>query len=134
MNAERLENWRRKDNKMAQTEKEKRIKAELKRISSYFEKVPTNKKEVVRPLLQNASFMKVTLEDLQELINEEGVIDQYQNGANQSGLKQSASLQSYNALVKNYASVIKSLCSLLPKEEAEQGSGKLGEFLRDLED
>lgn len=119
---------------MRKKSKDNRIKEEFERIKIFFEKVPTNKKEVVRPLLQNASFMKVTLEDLQELINKEGVVDQYQNGANQSGLKQSASLQSYNALVKNYASVIKSLCSLLPKEEAEQGSSKLGEFLRSLED
>ena len=50
--------------------------------------------------------MKVTLEDLQEAINENGVTEEYQNGANQRGIKQSATLQSYNALIKNYASVI----------------------------
>lgn len=94
--------------------KNKKIKEELDRIKIYFEDLDESKKAVVKPLLQNAAFMKVTLEDLQELINSEGVIDTYQNGANQSGTKQSATLQSYNSLIKNYASVIKTLYGLLP--------------------
>lgn len=63
--------------------------------------------------------MKVTLEDLQEKINSEGVTDEYQNGANQKGIKQSATLQSYNSLIKNYASVMKSLSQLLPPEKKD---------------
>ena len=61
--------------------------------------------------------MRVTLEDLQEAINENGVTEEYQNGANQRGIKQSATLQSYNALIKNYASVIRTLSQLLPPEK-----------------
>ena len=94
--------------------KEARIKDELKRISAFFEDVEDNKRAIVGPLLQNASFMKITLEDLQEIINQDGVVDEYKNGANQYGVKQSATLQSYNALVKNYVSVIKSLDQFLP--------------------
>ena len=98
------------------TAKEKRINEELKRISVFFEDVDKNQRAIVSPLLQNAAFMKVTLEDLQEAINENGVTEEYQNGANQRGIKQSATLQSYNALIKNYASVIKTLSQLLPPE------------------
>ena len=96
--------------------KEQRITEELNRISKYFEEVDANQKAIVAPLLQNAAFMKVTLEDLQEIINAEGVTEIYQNGANQRGVKQSATLQSYNSLIKNYASVIKTLSQLLPPE------------------
>ena len=102
---------------MPEITKEKRIKQELKRISSFFERVDANQKAVVEPLLQNAAFMKVTLEDLQEAINTEGVTETYRNGATQYGVKQSATLQSYNALIKNYASVTKILSGLLPPEE-----------------
>lgn len=97
--------------------KEQRITEELNRISKYFEEVDANQKAIVAPLLQNAAFMKVTLEDLQEIINVEGVTEIYQNGANQRGVKQSATLQSYNSLIKNYASVIKTLSQLLPPEK-----------------
>ena len=97
--------------------KEKRIKNELDRISSFFEKVDANQRAIVAPLLQNAAFMSVTLEDLQDAINNEGVTEQYMNGKNQYGVKQSATLQSYNALIKNFTSVIKTLSGLLPPEE-----------------
>lgn len=93
-----------------------RITEELNRISRFYKDIAENQREIISPLLQNAAFMKVTLEDLQEIIATEGVTDTYQNGANQYGTKQSATLQSYNSLIKNYASVIKTLSQLLPPE------------------
>ena len=99
--------------------KEARINKELKRLINFFEEVDENQKAMALPLLQNAAFMKVTLEDLQEIINNEGVTDVYQNGANQHGKKQSATLQSYNSLIKNYANVIKTLSQLVPPAKKE---------------
>lgn len=109
--------------------KYQRIMSETERIGLIYENLPDNQREVVAPLIQNAAFMKVTLEDLQEIINEEGVIDSYQNGANQSGTKQSATLQSYNSLIKNFASVQRQLIQLLPPE----GRPKLKELMEKLE-
>jgi len=94
--------------------KEARIDAELKRISVFFEDVEDDKRAIVGPLLQNAAFMRITLEDLQELINSEGVVDQYKNGEHQYGYKQSAALQAYTSLSKNYVAVTKSLTQYLP--------------------
>ena len=101
----------------SEEEREKRIAEELKRISALFVGMPKNQRAVIVPIIQNAAFMRVTLEDLQQLILEEGVTDQYQNGANQHGRKQSAALQAYNALVKNYAAVTKTLTQMLPPEK-----------------
>lgn len=97
-------------------EKNKRIKKELDRLNSLFSDVDGNQRAAVTPLLQNAAFMRVTLEDLQEIILRDGAIEVYQNGANQHGVKQSAAVQSYNSLIKNYAGVIKTLAGLLPPE------------------
>lgn len=97
--------------------REQKIEAELDRIGRYFETMDENQKAIISPLVQNSAFMRVTLEELQQKITEEGVVEQYQNGANQFGMKQSAALQSYNTLVKNYASVTKQLFSLLPAEK-----------------
>lgn len=96
--------------------KEERIKKELERISAFFEKSDANKRAIIEPLIQNAAFMRVTLEDLQEIINSEGVTETYQNGANQKGVKQSAALQSYNSVAKTYAGVIKTLTAFVPVE------------------
>ena len=101
---------------MAKKSKETRIKEELIRLKNLFCEVDANQRSMVDPLLQNAAFMKVTLEDLQESILIEGATDIYQNGANQKGMKTSASLQAYNSTMKIYASVIKTLAGLLPPE------------------
>lgn len=97
--------------------REQKVEAELKRISKYFKDMDKNQKAIISPLIQNSAFMRVTLDELQERITEEGVVEHYQNGANQFGTKQSAALQSYNVLVKNYAAVTKQLFSLLPPEK-----------------
>lgn len=97
--------------------KERRIQAELDRISATFEAVPEKERSIIDPLLQNYAFMKVTLEDLQEEINRDGIAETYQNGENQSGQKENSKLKSYNRLVKNFESVTKTVMKYLPEEE-----------------
>ena len=65
--------------------KEERIKKELNRLKRIYRVLTPNKLAIVTPLLENAAFMKVTLEDLQKIINDNGCSDEYQNGANQFG-------------------------------------------------
>ena len=72
--------------------------------------------------------MKVTLEDLQEAINENGCSEQYKNGANQYGKKASADVQAYNAMIKNYTNVLDKLDKLLPPEREKS---KLEEFMNE---
>lgn len=102
---------------MPKITKETRINEELERLNGFFISIDGNQRAAVTPLIQNAAFMKVTLEDLQATINADGTTDEYQNGANQYGVKQSATLQAYNSLIKNYANVIKNLAQLLPPEK-----------------
>ena len=102
---------------MKEISKEKRISKELKRLTELFSEVDGNQRSIALPLLQNAAFMAVTLQDLQETILESGTTDIYTNGENQTGVKQSAELQAYNSLIKNYTAVIKSLSKLLPPEK-----------------
>ena len=116
---------------MKEETKRKRIEQELARISVYFKAVDANQRAMAQPLLQNAAFMKVALEDMQELINTEGVTEEYRNGQTQYGEKPSSALQAYNATVKNYAAVIKTLAQLLPKENLT-GSGKLAGFVESM--
>ena len=102
---------------MGKKKKETRIKEELARLSKIYNVLPPNTLAIVMPLLENAAFMKVTLDDLQEVINANGCSDDYQNGANQFGKKASADLQAYNSLIKNYNTVSDRLEKLLPPEQ-----------------
>ena len=69
--------------------KEEKIKREFSRLKRIFKDLDKNKLQTVESLIKNAAFMAVSLEELQEIINEEGYTVEYQNGANQSGTKQS---------------------------------------------
>ena len=110
--------------------KEERIKKELVKIRKIFKDMPKDKLNIVSSLMQNAAFMAVTLEDLQQAINDNGVISTYQNGANQWGTKKSPEAEMYNALIKNYSSIIKQLTDLLPKENQNVVNDELVEFLK----
>jgi predicted transcriptional regulator len=97
-------------------EKDKRIKTEVSRLNSLLKNLDAKKKKAVSSLIKNAAFMAVTLEDLQEEINRNGVTETYQNGANQSGVKKSSAVEVYNTMIKNHVQVMKQLTELMPKD------------------
>ena len=99
---------------MTEKDKQKRINAEYDRLSKYFEGADANRRAVIEPLIQNAAFMRITLEEMQAAINREGVTDHYRNGQHQEGEKSSAGVQGYNAMIKNYTTVIKTLMAHVP--------------------
>lgn len=111
---------------MARKKKENRIKDELNRLDELFCRLPANKYALVVPLLENAAFMKVELEDLRTVISATGATETYQNGANQKGQKASAELQAYTALIKQYNAISERLEKMLP---AEIVKSKLQELL-----
>ena len=65
----------------------------MQRLKKIYSALPKNKLAIVTPLLENAAFMKITLDDLQESINANGCSDEDKNGANQYGKKAAADLQ-----------------------------------------
>lgn len=101
---------------MGDIEKGKRIKKEIKRINTILKEIDKNTIKGVKSLIENAAFMSVTLEDLQETINTDGPVSEYQNGANQWGTKKSPEVEVYNVMVKNHMAIMKQLTDLLPKE------------------
>lgn len=100
--------------------KDQKIKREINRLKRVFRDLDKNKLQTVESLIRNAAFMAVSLEELQEIINEEGYAVEYQNGANQSGTKQSDAIKTYIAMTKNHATIIKQLCELVPPEKKKE--------------
>lgn len=99
---------------------EEKIKREFSRLKRIFKDLDKNKLQTVESLIKNAAFMAVSLEELQEIINEEGYTVEYQNGANQSGTKQSDAVKTHIAMTKNHAAIIKQLCDLVPPEKKKE--------------
>ena len=94
--------------------KEQRIKSEKTRLKGIFKGLDENKRKLVTPLIEKAAFMSIELDDLQVSIEKNGWTSEYKNGANQYGTKKSPEAETYIALSKNYAAVIKQLTELVP--------------------
>lgn len=107
--------------------KVKKKSKELAKLEEIFKDIEPGKQKVVEKLIANAAFMAESLDKLQEIIREKGFTEEYQNGANQSGVKKCSEVEIYNTMVKNYSSVIKQLTDLLPN-----GAGSGGDELLDF--
>ena len=97
------------------------IRAETKRLRAIFVNLPQDSAAVAEKLIENAAFMAVSLRELQTAINEKGYVEEYQNGANQSGVKKSSEVEVYNTMIKNFNVTMKQLIDLLPESA---GTGK----------
>ena len=102
---------------MNNKEKTVRIKKEIARLKKLFSKIEKEKRDSVSSLIENIAFMTVSLEELRDIINAKGYTEEYQNGANQKGVKKCSEVEIYNVMIKNYISAFKQLNDLLPREE-----------------
>ena len=102
-------------------EKSQKIKKVQKKLEKLFKNSDEKDKKLIRGLTERAAFMEVTLQELEEDIKKEGCIEEYQNGANQKGVKKSSKVEVYNTMSKNYASIIKQLQEMLNRQKAVSG-------------
>lgn len=111
------------------TEKSKarRISQEIKKLKAFYKDLPEEKLFLAQRLIERAAFQLVTLEDLEEEVNRNGLLEAYQNGDKQTGIKQSAALQAWNTMYKNYQATLKELSVQLPEHRAVS---KLDAFIK----
>lgn len=98
-------------------EKNQKIKKETNKLKKLFKELPNNKKKMAEKLIENASFMSITLDELKEDIKIYGVKETYVNGKDQFGFKESIESKTYSTMVKNYMNIIKQLNDMLPEEK-----------------
>lgn len=99
----------------SEKQRKAKIKKETKRLNEIFKNIETNRSKLVESLIADAAFQRVTLEETREIISRDGVIEVYQNGANQKGIKKSSAVEVYDKMVNTYSKIIKQLCDLLPE-------------------
>lgn len=97
--------------------KDEIIKAEKRKLSGIYSRLDKKTKKAVDSLIDEAAFMAASLYELRQIIDEKGYTEEYQNGANQKGVKKCSEVEIYNTMIKNYMSTVKQLTDLLPKEQ-----------------
>lgn len=114
---EEKSNLREKLSGQALIEKNQKIRKETNKLKKLFKELPNNKKKMAEKLIENASFMSITLDELKEDIKLYGVKETYVNGKDQFGFKESIESKTYKAMVKNYMNIMKQLNDMLPEEK-----------------
>ena len=95
---------------------DKRVETLAKKMLKTLGEIDENQKDIVKSLVEEAAFMRVTLQNLRTAISVNGVVDTYQNGENQSSRKKSTEVDIYNTMIKNYNATVKQIIDVVSKQ------------------
>lgn len=89
---------------MTKTDLESRKNKEKNRLKKLLKEAGTEdwKIKMLLPVIENAAWMSARLEDSILEIGESGLVDYYDNGGGQTGVRQNPLFQGYEALWKSY--------------------------------
>ena len=116
---------------MANEEKEKLKKKRISEYNRIFKELSQEKKKLIKKSIEQAVHMEMQLDDLQIELEKVGFVEEYCNGNNQFGKKESTESKAYNTLMKNYISIIKVLLGELPQSKNEDNDEEFKKFLMD---
>jgi hypothetical protein len=102
----------------SETERNKLISKEYRRLSKSIKDMDPQSQTVLNKLFSEAAFMAVTLEETRKIIIRDGIIEPYQNGATQKGLKKSSAVEVYDKMVNTYSKVIAQINNSLPDDKS----------------
>ena len=106
------------------------IKKEEKKLNTIFKDIPEDKKSLCEGLIKNAAFMYVTLEELQEEINENGAMIKYQSGNGFDTIRDNPAQKAYTTMISRYTGIIDQLNKMLPFDKIMQNNDELLDFLK----
>lgn len=110
----------RKDSKTSKNkDKDRLVNNEIKRLSGLFKDIESNKRLTAKGLIEEAAFMRITLQELKVEIDKDGPIDEMQQG-DYSILREHPALKAYNTMVQRYTNIIDKLTNLHPKTEIKK--------------
>jgi hypothetical protein len=99
--------------------RKRRINREIKRLSELFSSVNTDELELNFPLIERAAHMRILIEDLEDIINIEGSIEDFSQTKDISYERETVASRQYATFTKIYPTIIKQLTALLPTKELQ---------------
>ena len=104
-----------------------KIAVKKRRIAKLFRELPPEKRQFADSLIEQLAVSTVTLERLVEEINSGDLIEDFVQGS-QKVRRENPALKSYNATVKSFTALSKSLLDLLPEKTQKQAGEELMNF------
>ncbi len=97
--------------------KDERISREERRLKNNYRDIQKDKLVAVDGLVRRAAFMRISLEDMERDLDENGFIEMFSQSEKTDPYERERPIaRLYNTMNKNYQSIIKQLTDLLPKE------------------
>lgn len=112
------------------TEKERiaLINKEIRRLGKSKKDLDESRKVTLDNLFSEAAFMVVALSEVRQIMQRDGTIEEYQNGANQSGIKKSAAFEVYDKMLNTYMKVVDQINKALPETAQIDASAEILKF------
>lgn len=111
-----------------QLEKEKKIKQEVNRLKKIYKEIEKDKVKTFDGLINNAAFLKVTLDELKENLNRHGLTEIFEQGE-QCFLRERPEVKIYTTMIQRYSNVMKQLIDIMPEDEKQEEKNELAEFM-----
>ena len=103
-------------------EVQERAAKEMRRLNKIMKTggVSDARLSALRPVVENAAWMLVKLEDARQAIRNAQIVITYDNGGGQKGIRENPLFRGYEALWKSYMLGMREILSALPPETAEK--------------
>lgn len=109
-------------------EREKIIKQEVNRIKKVYKNLEREKVKVVDGLINEAAFMKLTLEETRLYLFENGMTEIFEQGPNVYN-RERPEVKIYTSMIQRYSQVMKQLIDFMPIEQKKEEADQLLEFI-----
>ena len=102
--------------------RDERIKKEEQRLKRIYKNIDKDNKAIIEGLIQRAAYMRVTLEDWEKDIMENGYYEMFTQSEKTDPYERERPVaRLYNTMNANYQKIIKQLSDLVPKEAPAKG-------------
>lgn len=114
--------------------KEELIKAEENRLTAVYKDMESKQNKVVSGLIRRAAFMRISLNEMEDDINQNGYTESFSQGNQEPYQRKRPVCELYNTMNTNYQKIIKQLSDLLPKAEVIKKDDGFEDFVMSRDD
>lgn len=110
-------------------EKDERIEKEIKRLNTIFSAAGIKEKKVIQGLIQRAAYMRVTLEDYEADLDENGYVEMFtQSEKTEPYERERPVARLYNSMNGNYMKIMKQLSDFVERTPPKPKSDGFEDF------
>ncbi|HBF0842775.1 TPA: hypothetical protein KON86_002308 [Clostridioides difficile] len=112
-----------------QLEKEKKIKQEVSRLKKNYKDLEKEKVKILDGLVNEAAFLKISLEETREILTKEGLTEIFKQGK-QEFERERLQVKIYLNFMKLYSNVMKQLIDIIPSDMKQGEEDELIKFIK----